>query len=323
MIYHAQHFRPCFRRYRVILPLTIFGVAIICSTVFSQTVSPTVTRDVISGGGGTTQTTGTVVRGTLSQTAVGRLKTGGAFERHDVGFWYKAYQPEVVTTVSLPIIETNVETRVSVDLTLKTFFPRELTRPFFPRPFTARIRFNGTLLHPIEGTPTCNWDGDDCVLEIRDTARSPEGIIASFSFLTALGNQEGTPLTIEEFTWSRLGEERISVVEEHGALTLLDVCREGDQIRLIESGAAARLSIWPNPASSSATIECTPNESGMADIRLVNLLGAEVAQLAQQQMEADRSYRLSLDLTTIPSGTYTLILRLPATTITRRLIVRE
>ena len=306
-----------------LLFFSILGLLTLYSPLTSQTSEPTITRDVISGGGGTTRSSGNIIRGTLSQTGVGRLKTGGAYERHDVGFWYKAYPPEVLTTVSLPIIETNVETRVNVDLTLKTEFPRELTRPFYPRLFTARIRFNGTLLHPLSGTPECLWDGDDCVIEISDTAWEANGTIATLEFITALGNAVGTPLTIEEFTWSRLGEERISVLKEHGALTLLDVCREGGEIRLIQSGPAARLTIWPNPASISATVEFTPNESGVVDMRLVDLLGADVIQLARQEVEVDRSYRLPIDLTSVPTGTYTLVFRLPATTITRRIIVRQ
>ncbi len=251
------------------------------------------------------------------------MKPTGAIERHDVGFWYKAYRPEVITTVSLPAIETNVETRIRAELRLETEFTREPFRPFYPRPFTARIRFNRTLLHPLNRTPDCLWDGDDCIIEIHDTAQAENGVIATLEFLTALGNAEGTALEIEEFTWMRTGEERITVVKQHGSVTLLDVCREGNHFRLIHSGPAARLTVWPNPASTSATIEFTPNETGVADIRLVDVLGSDVVGIIREQVQADELYKTSINLTNIPSGTYMLVFQLPSETITRRLVVRQ
>ena len=303
-----------------------FVTVLFCSLFVTTTqtlAQATVSRDVVSGGGGTTGSGGHTIQGTLSQTGVGRLKPTGTIDRHDVGFWYKAYQPEVITTVSLPAIETNVETHINVELRLESEFTRAPFRPFFPRPFTARIRLNGTLLHPLNLTPNCSWDGNDCIVEIHDTASTENGVIATLEFLTALGNADRTAIEIEEFTWVRTGEERISVVKQHGSVALLDVCREGDHFRLIRSGSAARLTVWPNPASTSATIEFTPNEAGVADIRLVDVLGSNVVVVVHEQVQANQLYKTSINLTDIPGGTYMIVFQLPSETLTRRLVVRQ
>ncbi len=300
--------------------MVIVGMLLSVNGAQGQT---TVTRRVVSGSGGTAGSSGHTVSGTLSQTAAGRLTREVQGRRHDVGFWYRAYPPEVVTTVSLPDIETNVGTRLSVDLHLKTEKSRDSEREFLPRRFTARIRFNGTLLRPINGSPDCSYDGDDCVLEISGIAQMEEGTIATLEFITALGNAESTVLEIESFEWDRMGEERITVLREHGSMLLPDVCRVGDEIRLVTSGAAAKLTLWPNPASEIATLEYTPNETGPVDISFVNVLGTEVVRFVDEEAEADHIYRAEFDLTTISAGTYFVVLRMRSETVTRRLVIRK
>lgn len=282
-------------------------------------------RNVTTSGSGTTRTATHIVRGSLSQTAVGRLQRGrplpdSTTPLHLVGFWHTALRPEIITTVSLPLIETNVETRITIPLTLES---QSVETPFIPRPFTARIRFNATILHPIDGMPDCSYSDGTCTIEISDIATVENGTIAELRFLTALGNAERTELEIVDFNWERRAEERFAVRKVPGEVLLLDVCREGDEHRVIRSGSAARLSLSPNPARNRVTIEYTSNEAGRAEVTLVDLLGNRVVTVAEGSILPDRLYRDELDLHGIPAGSYLILYRTPQSIMSRRLIVGE
>jgi hypothetical protein len=297
--------------------LLLFGTFLLASPSSAQT---TISRDVVAGGSGTTSSGGHSVRGTVSQTAVGRL-THASTDRHDVGFWYRAYQPEVIARVSFPLLEAEVGTRVTIPLLLTTTTAR---KPFFERPFRARVRFNGTLLHPAGSTPPCAYDGDDCVIEISGVA-SGDGTIAALEFIVALGNAERTPLVIESFEWyAKHEDERIATTRENGELALLGVCREGDEIRLIRSGAfLSRLRAWPNPVTSSGTVEFVSAETGPVSVLLVDMLGNTVATLVERNAEAQRLYQVAIDLENISSGSYHLVYITPSQRISQRLLIMQ
>ena len=174
------------------IPLFRTLLAVITVTVLSPMPGSAQTelrRDLISSGSGTVTsgTGGHIIRGSIAQTAVGRTEhgepgPGGGEDLHLIGFWYRGLRPDVTTTVSFPMMEANTETQITVPLTLET---TGSVGPFVPRGFTARVRFNGTLLHPIGSTPACTYDGSFCTIEITGTATVEEGVIANLQFLTA------------------------------------------------------------------------------------------------------------------------------------------
>lgn len=311
----GRGFIPTLAIYR--FAIVLLCIALTDRAAFGQN---TVTREVVSGGGGTTGSPGHIVRGTLSQTGIGRLTHGNA-DRHDAGFWYWAYQPEVVSTVSIPEIEANVGNRITIPLQVIT---PQVRGTFFPRAFRARIRFNSSLLHLAAGGPACSYDLNDCVIEVTGISQNGNETIAELEAITALGNAEKTDLVIEEFEWERRAEERTVVTKRDGELRLLDVCREGDQIRLITAGgAASRLRVWPNPAGPRATLEFVSNESGPVEIRLVGMIGSEAARLVAKEIEADRIYHTEIDLSDIPSGSYMVVYRSATKTLIERLLIQH
>lgn len=318
-------------RWKSLLP--VLTVIISVGTLFSMSPISTsaqteLRRNLISSGSGTVTsgTGGHTIRGSVAQTAVGRTEhgapgPGGGEDLHLIGFWYRGLRPDVVTTVSLPIMETNTEAQITIPLSLET---TGSVGPFVPRGFTARIRFNGTLLHPIGSTPACTYDGSFCTIEITGTATVEDGVIAELQFLTALGDAEKTPLEIVEFRWEKRAEERISVFREDGEVTFLDLCREGDEVRLIRSGSASRLAVHPNPARGGmTTVEFSSNAIGQAELVLIDLLGKEVLRIADQEIKPDLVYRFDVDLQSVPSGSYVVLCRMPASVIARRLVIPD
>lgn len=166
-------------------------------------------RDV-NGYGGTAMA-GTTMRlsGTVSQASIGRLRRPNG-SQHNVGFWYWAKSSELYACVRMPIAEAEPGTVLNIPLLLEESnrLPVDGTLRFH-----ARIRYNRTLLQPVNGTPDCQWDGDDCIIEVEGnvTANSIEtGVLANLQFLAKLGNAESTPLTIESLSWSNLGNARFA-----------------------------------------------------------------------------------------------------------------
>jgi len=279
-----------------------------------------VTRRVIAGGGGTSGSGSHTLQGTVSQGAAARLTSTGG-KRHDVGFWYTPVSPEVTTIVSLPHTEAEVDTRLTLPLHLTV---GQAQIPFLPRAFHARIRYNHTLLRPVGSTPGCTYADNDCLLEIDGMATEEDGVIASLEFIAVLGDSERTALTIEDFTWERQGEERIATLREHGLFELLGICRVGGEIRLIHSGTfASRVAAWPNPAHDHVALEYVAAESGPVEIKLLDPLGREVAQLVQADVEAQRLYRIEVDLARVPSGAYVLTYTTPTRRLTQPLLIAQ
>lgn len=313
-------------RYRTAVGLpTLLLLLLIAGDPVELPAQTTTRRDVMTSGSGETSGEEHSFRGSLSQSAVGRLTRGIPSPGVDLplqlaGFWYVGYRPDITTRVSIPRIETNLETEITLPLQLET---EGAVRPFAPRPFTARIRFNATLLFPIGGTPPCVGSDGFCTIEIADTARVENGTIYELTFLTILGDAESTPVEIVEFTWGRRGEERISVLRESGEVRLLDLCREGDSVRLIRSGTASRLAIRPNPARAMTTIDFSTNQKTNVELVLIDLLGKEVLRTEREEIRPDVLYSRTIDISGLPSGSYLLLCRTGAGVMSQRLIIPE
>ena len=275
-------------------------------------------RGTFGSAGGTTSSGESRMHGTLSQSAIGQTQ-GKIF--HEAGFWRYALLPNVEVVVSLPEVKASIGHKLTIPLEL-TSVSGSLAGE--TRPFTARIRYNATLLEPIGSTAPCFRVGDTCYMELSGTAPFTPGTLVGLEFRAKLGNDTGTSLTIEEFKWERLGEATSRVITVDGQFTLLGVCREGDSLRLIHSGpSVARLALAPNPARERTVATIGAAESGATELILFDMMGKEIALLSRFDAAAERLYRVDLDLNGIPSGAYTLLCRTPSETITERLMITQ
>ncbi|MGE3799461.1 MAG: hypothetical protein AB7H80_00410 [Candidatus Kapaibacterium sp.] len=279
-------------------------------------------REVMGSGGDVMKSDDHVAHGTISQTTIGRVLRPDNYG-HNIGFWYWAKKFGSRVCVRLPRVAAEAGSQVVIPLILEE--STDLLRRG-PLRFRARIRFNGTLLEPTSGTPACQWEGNDCVLEVEGVAEREIGVIAELVFIAKLGNDVNTPLIIEEFEWFPDDNRKIETIRKHGEFTLLGICREGEGARLILSnsgGVVARLSAMPNPASEYVTVEFIAGERGVTRIVLVDGLGSEQAVIVNQDVEGDRIYSVGVDLSTISSGSYFLVMKTPTVVKTTPLIVRQ
>ena len=279
-------------------------------------------REVMGSGGEVMKSDEHGAHGTISQTTIGRVLRPNNYG-HNIGFWYwaKKYGSEVC--VRLPRVAADAGTRLSIPLILEE--SNDLLRRG-PVRFRARIRYNGTLLQPTGATPECQWEGNDCILEIEGVADKEVGVIAELDVIAKLGNDVNTPLLIEEFEWFPDDNREIQTRRKHGEFTLLGICREGEQARLIVSnrgGVIARISAMPNPASEYVTVEFIAGERGNVRITLVDGIGTEQGVIADQEVEGDRVYRVGVDLSTLPSGSYFLVMQTPTVVRTTPLIIQQ
>lgn len=278
-------------------------------------------REVMGSGGSPVRTERHTAHGTISQTVIGRLSRPAGEVNHNVGFWYWAKKFESFVCVRVGEAAAEPGTRLTIPVRLEQ--AEQLLRRG-PLQYRARIRFNGTLLDPVGQTPKCQWDADDCIIELTGTVTEENQILAELEFIAKLGNDISTPLVLEEFEWLNVGEREIKTVLKHGQFTLLGVCRIDGQVRLIFShGVSARVSVMPNPASDYANIEYVSDELGHVRLSLVDGIGVERLLLADQEVEGARLYQLQVDLSRMPSGSYFLILQTPNITRTVPLIIQQ
>lgn len=87
------------------------------------------------------------------------------------------------------------------------------------------------------------------------------------------------------------------------------------------SPGASRIALWPNPASQRTTVEFVSAESGIGEIRIVDLLGNVAMRLPAEMIEAERPYHKEIDLAGIPSGSYMVVLATPRGTTMRPLVI--
>ena len=282
-------------------------------------------RDV-NGSGGRLMSAGNFrIHGTVSQTTIGRVVRPNANnDLHNVGFWYWAKENKAFACVRFPITQAEPGTTISIPLLIEQTERLPVSSALR---FQARIRFNRSLLMPVGETPECLYDGDDCLLDI-DVVVTPEaiqrGVLTELRFLTKLGNAESTPLVIEEYAWTGYGEQPITTVTKPGEFALLGVCREGGEVRLIRSlGPASRLRVWPNPAIGNTNVEFVSREAGQVRLTLVDAIGRELKVLAEESVESMELQRVSVDISTIASGTYFLVMRTPGEIKTTRITVEQ
>lgn len=187
------------------------------------------------------------------------------------------------------------------------------------REFTAKIRFNKTLLKPVGNTPMGTVEGNDRVLTLtgnRDQA-TPTGTLAHLDFIVALGNADSTPLTIETFDWDR---GNVVTTLQNGVLHLMNLCREGD-LRLVNGDGTFGLKpARPNPASSLVEIEYGIVESGRTRLSITDIEGREVARPVDAELMPGR-YLLRYDLSNLPSGIYFCTLQTPTQQQQERMMV--
>jgi hypothetical protein len=179
--------------------------------------------------------------------------------------------------------------------------------------YTAKLRFNKTLLAPSGATPPGVIIGNDLIVTISGTNPLPlgttSGTLATLDFLATLGNDTCTDVSIDEFIWT---DGAVRVTRQNGRFCLTGVCETGGTIRLIDPNAKLSLSqTHPNPASSQAHVEYDLSEQGETKLFITDIMGREVKQIVTG-VQLTGHYTATFDLTGLAQGTYIYVLTTPS-----------
>jgi Secretion system C-terminal sorting domain len=189
-----------------------------------------------------------------------------------------------------------------------------------------KLRFNATLLQPIGATQGATTVSDsiangrrtvEMLLPIQSFAPSPIEL-TTLRFMIGLGNDSISAVEILDAV--PVGGP-VALESVAGKFTLTGICYEGGP-RLVNPVKRATIGFKPNPVASLAELEFELFAQAKTRIALVDMFGREVRMIVDGQFDAGR-YTVTYDMSTVPSGSYMLVLNTASQRITRNLVVQH
>lgn len=176
---------------------------------------------------------------------------------------------------------------------------------------------NGTILTPTSGTPMGTFRTDG-MREIPLTIPIPQtdSLATTLRFRTSWGNDTASAIRID----SLILTDTLQITTQDGEVAISDICREGGA-RLIElTSMSAGVRVAPLPATSSTTAVINIVEAGRTKVELIDISGRIILIVADRVMQGG-SWFVPLDLTTVPNGSYYLVMTTPSQRIVERIEV--
>lgn len=273
-------------------------------------------KGVLSSGGNKTTDGTHILRSTIGQSFIGIASDGS--NTKSLGFWYsinKGINDTVATAVvTLPKVES--ETGVDIDIPLMLVNSRQFAGA--SHKWTATIRFNSTILYPIDGTPDCGQN-EVCSIKVSGEFSDSTGVLYNLRFKTKLGAVLSTDLIIEDFQWT----ENIVTVTNNGFFQLKGVCEIDGVYRLIFRSVEAGITkTFPNPAMTTININYQLRESGINKMEIVDTKGEVVARYNDVSTESGL-HSTTKSVTDLPSGVYYIVLTTPNEIFTKKIAIQK
>ncbi|MBK9247812.1 MAG: choice-of-anchor D domain-containing protein [Ignavibacteria bacterium] len=184
------------------------------------------------------------------------------------------------------------------------------------REYSFSVRFNKTVLLPIEPTPFGTEVGNDRVITFSGIQNGND-TLTILHLYTAIGTSEIADIAIENFKWTACGTDAATIVGK----VKIAVCTSGGARLYNLTGQTASMKILPNDTKSGtpSIVFHTP-ESGKVEITLLNFLG-ESQQIFSGNCSAG-DYSLPLELNNLPTGIYFVRMTTATSVVTERIVVR-
>jgi hypothetical protein len=196
--------------------------------------------------------------------------------------------------------------------------------------FTARLRFNRTMLLPESPVLASVIEGDDRVITIGGNL--PGGFTGDsaslllLDFTVALGNTTSTALALEDFQWQQKngiagGGGPVMTTTFDGIFTMTGLCENGGTRLVDASGATTLKPARPNPTRGTTSIEYEVVENGRTQLLLVDMIGRTIP-IVDAIIDAGH-YVATFDASALPSGSYYCILQTPTTRLTQSVTISK
>lgn len=134
------------------------------------------------------------------------------------------------------------------------------------------------------------------------------GVFNKIATVNSVGNSANEtkygPVTDNQVQFGKTYAYRLKMVDKDGSYSYSDVRKV--TIKGLE-GVLQLSEITPNPASNNAKVLVTVSEPMIVNIEIIDLNGRKVLEVMNGTLASTRE--INFNLSTIPSGTYTLVLR--------------
>ncbi len=182
--------------------------------------------------------------------------------------------------------------------------------------YRASLRFNASLLYPVDGTEVGQMEGQNRVLSFSAGNGTAGDTVAVLHFVALLGNDSTTVLQLENPT---VKSGVATLTTKDGLFRLLDLCEQGGTRLLNPSGTTDIVSLAPQPASQTLEVITQSVERTGVSLELFTSDGRLMFRLPLNTSEAGEQH-LDIDLSAISSGAYMLVLRTPTICRTRMVV---
>jgi hypothetical protein len=227
-------------------------------------------------------------------------------------FQYLKPSSAVLTVaVSPTLIEAAAGETVNVPLVITS--SKNLT-PATASNFIAELSVEPSLLTQSSGTSTIDIQNRR-IISVSGTRKDGNDTLAIVELKAGLGAVETSTIVVKSLTFT---SGKAQVTTKDGEFHLKGICRDGG-VRLFKASAPLSLSVQPNPASDVLSMTLTTAEEGLHKILLTNILGQNVMELFNGQINGTQL--LTNSISDIPSGVYFLIVQSPSQSLVKRVLV--
>lgn len=228
--------------------------------------------------------------------------------------------PDIDNPLSGVRIPDLVEAAPGEDVSLPVLMDERDSLVVQGRKFTAVLRYNGSLLAPLDSAVFSVMAEDERVLVYNGTVSGMGDTLAVLRFLAALGDAESTPVVIESFLWDDGCGNVLNGLP--GEFHLRNLCPEGGVRLFLASDSLFLKSVSANPASDRIVAEYGVIEQGQTELLLFSSDGAQISRIVDAELVPGR-YRIPVDVSSLASGAYYLMLRTPTTSIVQPVLVGQ
>ncbi len=306
------------RLYSALFRCLVLSSALFCGTTPQLIAQLSIPRAVLGSGAMNASSSQHSLRGTLSQTAIGRKSSTNL--QHNVGYWYSIQGILDADRYSALVVLPNTHAAPGETLGIPLILQQSKNiLQSGARTFKAVLRFNATLLEPSNKSGYTRTN-DTGWVSVTGSISDSSQILTTTEFIAKLGNNENTLVEIESFVIVETASVRI--LKKPGLFSLDGVCREGGVIRLIKSVLPTTLQMFPNPAGDQARIQAFLTEDGLTDIYLIDQRGVNVLSFYGAEAKPG-ALDFAVDLTGTPSGSYFLMMKTPNEVFSQKVIIQK
>jgi WD40 repeat protein len=202
-----------------------------------------------------------------------------------------------------------------IDIPIILSFPAN-DLPSLSREYSFNVRYNATVLLPMDSTPVGTASGNDRIITFAGRQNGND-TLAMLRFATAVGTEETTRIAIENFTWTACGTTATAA----SGMVKVIVCTSGGPRLYNPNGQTASLKISPNDVKSGTpTINFHTPERGNVELAFVNFLGESTVIFSGNCAIGD--YAIPMQVENLPAGVYFVRMTTPTEVLTERVVVR-